>query len=217
MQSAASAAAGFDASHTPGYATASLPADPAAGFHEYRFDYTDAGVNFFFDGVRLTGFGAGYEVAALGNLVVNHWSNGGVWSGGPPGEDTGVTLSYVRAYFNSTAGAGAGVCGCGDGTGVYHVDDTAAAPDIATGRAAAPFLWGGDVCDAASEPDTTTPIPSVSGSSSPRGGIGDASPTVARSGPAADSFERGSNIGFLLAVGMVMLLAGEMARTICVL
>jgi hypothetical protein len=38
-----------------------------------------------------------------GALFLNHWSNGDPrWSAGPPVRDTVMTVSYVKAYFNST-------------------------------------------------------------------------------------------------------------------
>jgi hypothetical protein len=38
-----------------------------------------------------------------GGVFLNHWSNGDPsWSGGPPDRDTVMTISYMKAYFNST-------------------------------------------------------------------------------------------------------------------
>ena len=38
-----------------------------------------------------------------GRLILNHWSNGDPnWSGGPPQTDAVMTVSYVKAYFNSS-------------------------------------------------------------------------------------------------------------------
>lgn len=35
--------------------------------------------------------------------MLNHWSNGdSSWSGGPPATDTAITVSYVKAYFNTS-------------------------------------------------------------------------------------------------------------------
>lgn len=35
--------------------------------------------------------------------MLNHWSTGNPgWSGGPPAQDAVLTLSYVKAYFNSS-------------------------------------------------------------------------------------------------------------------
>lgn len=36
-------------------------------------------------------------------MILQHWSNGNpLWSGGPPPRDAVLTVSYVRAYFNSS-------------------------------------------------------------------------------------------------------------------
>lgn len=44
-----------------------------------------------------------YVPQAAGKIILSHWSNGNaLWSGGPPVEDTKITISYVQAYFNSS-------------------------------------------------------------------------------------------------------------------
>lgn len=44
-----------------------------------------------------------YVPQAAGKIILSHWSNGNaLWSGGPPAEDTKITVSYVQAYFNSS-------------------------------------------------------------------------------------------------------------------
>lgn len=44
-----------------------------------------------------------YVPQAAGKVVLSHWSNGNsLWSGGPPAEDTKITVAYVQAYFNSS-------------------------------------------------------------------------------------------------------------------
>lgn len=41
-----------------------------------------------------------------GHLSINHWSNGNaLWSRGPPLSPAVLTISYVKAYFNSTDSA----------------------------------------------------------------------------------------------------------------
>lgn len=36
-------------------------------------------------------------------MMLNHWSNGDPnWSGGPPDVDTAITVSYIKAYFNTS-------------------------------------------------------------------------------------------------------------------
>ncbi|KAF1815218.1 glycoside hydrolase family 16 protein [Eremomyces bilateralis CBS 781.70] len=101
-QSPASADAGFDASGTPGFKTYNLPFKPYEGFHEYRFDWSPGLITYYADNQKL------YELTvdvpdSPGHLVLNHWSNGDPkWSGGPPTADSTMTVSYVKAYFNSS-------------------------------------------------------------------------------------------------------------------
>lgn len=103
LQTPESAAATFDASVTPYFQGAQLDYDPSAGFHEYRFDFTPEGMDFFADDKLLTSYTYEYPRTG-GRLYVYHGSDGNSgWSQGPPAEDSAVVLSYVRAYFNSSA------------------------------------------------------------------------------------------------------------------
>lgn len=109
LQSPASAAAGFDASGTPGHRVAYLPFDPRAGFHEYRFDFVPGRVAFYADGSVLAVLDDADSVplaSSAGHLALNQWSNGNaLWSGGPPARDAAMEVRYVKAYFNSSDGA----------------------------------------------------------------------------------------------------------------
>ncbi|KAF1981252.1 glycoside hydrolase family 16 protein [Aulographum hederae CBS 113979] len=102
LQSPASARAGFDAAGTPSFKLYQLPFTPSDGYHEYRFDWSPGRVSFYGDGHWL------YDMTSSipnspGRLVMNHWSNGDPrWSAGPPAQDAVMTISYVKAYFNST-------------------------------------------------------------------------------------------------------------------
>lgn len=92
----------LDASDTSTYKVAPLPFAPDDQFHEYRFDWTPSQVTFYVDGEVLTTM-TEHIPHAPGPLHLNHWSNGDhYWSAGPPAEDTAMTVSYVKAYFNST-------------------------------------------------------------------------------------------------------------------
>jgi beta-glucanase (GH16 family) len=108
LQSQAAAQAGFDASGTPGHAIASLPFDPRAGFHEYRFDFVPGRVVFYADGTVLAVLddpGSVPSPSSAGHLALSQWSNGNpLWSGGPPAKDATMEVRYVKAYFNSTDG-----------------------------------------------------------------------------------------------------------------
>lgn len=102
LQTPESVTHGYDASGTPGFRNQQLPFRPDERFHEYRFDWTKERVAFYVDGVFL------YEMTENvptegGGLFFNHWSNGDPkWSAGPPTQDTVMTISYFKSYFNST-------------------------------------------------------------------------------------------------------------------
>ncbi|KAI0603495.1 glycoside hydrolase family 16 protein [Biscogniauxia sp. FL1348] len=104
LQSKAASDAGYDASGTGDFRKVTLPFDPTADFHEYRFDFLRDRVLFYADGgaplAELTGSGV---PATPGHLLLSHWSNGNPgWSRGPPRTDAVTTVSYVKAYYNSS-------------------------------------------------------------------------------------------------------------------
>ncbi|KAI5928533.1 glycoside hydrolase family 16 protein [Camillea tinctor] len=104
LQSKASSDAGYDASNTSDFRKVSLPFDPTADFHEYRFDFLSDRVLFYADGGAPLAELAGAGVPATpGHLLLSHWSNGNPgWSRGPPNTDAVTTVSYVKAYYNSS-------------------------------------------------------------------------------------------------------------------
>ena len=105
LQSPASSSAGFNAAGTPGFTPYALAFDPAAAFHEYRFDWLAGRVDMYVDGAWLHSFHDGVPDSP-GAVHLIHWSNGDPgWSGGPPAQDAVLTVSYVRAYFNASGGA----------------------------------------------------------------------------------------------------------------
>ncbi|KAF2806563.1 concanavalin A-like lectin/glucanase [Mytilinidion resinicola] len=102
VQTPASLQAGYDASGTPDFVESNLTFSPDTAFHEYRFDWSPGRVAFYADSYCLHIMNVSIPNSP-GDLVLNHWSNGDPkWSGGPPAADTAVTVSYVKAYFNST-------------------------------------------------------------------------------------------------------------------
>ncbi|KAK3379324.1 concanavalin A-like lectin/glucanase domain-containing protein [Lasiosphaeria ovina] len=106
LQSAASAARGYDAAQTGdgSFVRAQLGFDPTAGFHEYRIDYVPGRVVFYADGRPLAAMRGGAVPASPGHLILQHWSNGNaLWTGGPPTTDSSLAVRYVKAYFNSSA------------------------------------------------------------------------------------------------------------------
>lgn len=104
LQSREAALAGYDAARTGNFVKAYLPFDPTGDFHEYRIDYTPGRVFFYADGLRLADMGGPAVPSSAGHLILQHWSNGNAyWSGGPPAEDSALTVRYVKAYFNSSS------------------------------------------------------------------------------------------------------------------
>jgi hypothetical protein len=132
-QSPESLAAGFNAAGTPGFDTHPLPFDPAAGFHDYRFDWTPDRISFYADGRWLRDMTQSTPDGP-GRLFVNHWSNGDpAWSGGPPAKDALMTISYIKAYYNSsdagTKKAFAARCGEMQADKTCRIPDQEVAPD----------------------------------------------------------------------------------------
>ncbi|KAL6695284.1 glycoside hydrolase family 16 protein [Trichoderma pleuroticola] len=104
IQSEASRKAGYDASKTGTFKVVNLTFDPTAGFHEYRFDYLPNRVLFYADSQLLAEMNGTSVPSGPGHIILQHWSNGNpLWSAGPPEEDAILTVSYVKAYFNSSA------------------------------------------------------------------------------------------------------------------
>ncbi|KAL7814906.1 family 16 glycoside hydrolase [Trichoderma aethiopicum] len=103
IQSEASREAGYDASKTGTYKVVNLTFDPTEGFHEYRFDYLHNRVLFYADSQLLAEMNGTSVPSGPGHIILQHWSNGNSkWSGGPPKQDAVMTVSYVKAYFNSS-------------------------------------------------------------------------------------------------------------------
>ncbi|KAF9776500.1 hypothetical protein IL306_005314 [Fusarium sp. DS 682] len=103
VQSKKSLEAGYDASKTSTFKRVNLNFDPTDTFHEYRFDYLPGQVLFYADSKLLSRMKGDDMPSSGGHLILQHWSNGNpLWSGGPPKEDAIVTVSYVKAYFNSS-------------------------------------------------------------------------------------------------------------------
>lgn len=103
IQSEASRQAGYDASKTGTFKVVNLTFDPTLGFHEYRFDYLPSRVLFYADSQLLAEMNGSSVPSGPGHIILQHWSNGNpLWSGGPPEQDAILTVSYVKAYFNSS-------------------------------------------------------------------------------------------------------------------
>ncbi|KAF2468773.1 concanavalin A-like lectin/glucanase [Lindgomyces ingoldianus] len=102
LQTPQSVKEGFDASNTSDFKVQPLPFRPDQEFHEYRFDWSPQKVSFYVDGGWLQDFTENIP-SESGRMFMNHWSNGDpLWSAGPPGQDTALIVSYIKAYFNSS-------------------------------------------------------------------------------------------------------------------
>ncbi len=93
---------GLDAINAGTWTVAHLPFNPTEGFHEYRFDFMPGAVYFYADGKYLTEMKGSAVPTVGGRLLLAHWSNGNIWSGGPPKKDATMTVEYLKAYFNSS-------------------------------------------------------------------------------------------------------------------
>ncbi|KAK3944591.1 concanavalin A-like lectin/glucanase domain-containing protein [Diplogelasinospora grovesii] len=103
LQSRQAAEAGYNAASTGNFIKAFLPFDPTTDFHEYRIDYIPGRVYFYADGEVLAEMTGSAVPTSPGHLILQHWSNGNpLWSGGPPPNDSALTVEYVKAYFNSS-------------------------------------------------------------------------------------------------------------------
>lgn len=102
VQSAQSVNQGFNAAGTPGFEVVPMAFLAAEGYHEYRFDWLQDRIDFYIDG-SIVWTGTSSVPDGAGRLIMNHWSNGNQdWSGGPPAQNAVMTVSYVKAYFNTT-------------------------------------------------------------------------------------------------------------------
>ncbi|RDW94809.1 glycoside hydrolase family 16 protein [Coleophoma crateriformis] len=103
LQSTASVAAGYNAAGTGNYIVTNLPFNPTDGYHEYRIDFIPGNVIFYGDGAVLAHMNTSAVPTMAGHLILTQWSNGNpLWSYGPPATAAIMTVSYVKAYFNSS-------------------------------------------------------------------------------------------------------------------
>jgi len=133
MHTPESWANGGDASTTAGFRQQALAFRPDEKFHEYRFDWSPGKVDYYVDGEWV--FEMTHEVPDHpGSLHINHWSNGNkYWSSAPPDTDTVMTVSYVKAYFNTSDLAHNDRfkkrCGTWNPSQVCQIPDQKVAPD----------------------------------------------------------------------------------------
>ncbi|KAF7862776.1 hypothetical protein EAF04_007648 [Stromatinia cepivora] len=103
LQSVQSVQAGYNAAVTGNYVVANLPFNPTTGYHEYRIDFIPGNVIFYADGQILAKMNSTAVPTSPGHMIITQWSNGNpLWSSGPPPQDAVISVSYVKAYFNSS-------------------------------------------------------------------------------------------------------------------
>lgn len=103
LQSVESVRAGYNAANTGNYIVANLPFDPTNGFHEYRIDFVPGNVLYYADGYLLAKMNTSAVPTSPGHMILTQWSNGNpLWSFGPPPSEATITVSYIKAYFNSS-------------------------------------------------------------------------------------------------------------------
>ncbi|GAB7347894.1 hypothetical protein MBLNU459_g5417t1 [Dothideomycetes sp. NU459] len=77
------------------------PSDMTSAFHEYRYDWTAAGVNYYLDGVLQMSITTNVP-SIPGQLMWNNWANGDAWTLGPPIDNNILLIQSIDAYFNHT-------------------------------------------------------------------------------------------------------------------
>jgi beta-glucanase (GH16 family) len=74
--------------------------DPSADFHEYRFDWTKQGVDYYIDSKYVLTL-PGNTPFEPGRMLLNHWTlSSPDWGGGPPVNDALMYVRYIEFYFD---------------------------------------------------------------------------------------------------------------------
>lgn len=166
IQSPDAIAQGYNAANSGLCDVHQLPFEPSDDFHEYRFDWTRNGVIFYADGVPLKTMLWSYPTDTPGRLVISHWSNGNLlWSKGPPQRDAVTTISYVKAYYNSSdpvrnAAFHARCPGSPDVGSICPIEDQVVVPTAVAPSATSIEIGGTGTAGAMIEKPTTTRIAS---------------------------------------------------------
>jgi beta-glucanase (GH16 family) len=93
---------GYQLPNTSTYGRPVIPAALTDEYHEYRFDWMPNRVSFYFDGKWLWDLVTDVPSWRTA-ILLSHWSNGASgWTQGPPTENAVMTVSYFKAYFNSS-------------------------------------------------------------------------------------------------------------------
>ncbi|KAF2165045.1 glycoside hydrolase family 16 protein [Zasmidium cellare ATCC 36951] len=102
IQSPESADVGYVQPGSNDFDNHSMSFAPSEMYHEYRFDWLPDRVDFYADSKWMSTIRTNVPKSP-GAIHVSHWSNGNPgWSAGPPVKDAVMTISYIKAYFNSS-------------------------------------------------------------------------------------------------------------------
>ena len=103
IQSPQNEALGYVPDTSSDFDLAALSSAPDVGYNEYRFDWLPDRVDFYANSRLLRSMTENIPHFP-GHVHVIHWSDGNAgWSAGPPSQDAVLTVSYIKAYFNSSS------------------------------------------------------------------------------------------------------------------
>ncbi|CCG81709.1 putative Endo-1,3(4)-beta-glucanase [Taphrina deformans PYCC 5710] len=91
----------------------------------YRFDWKSNAVTYFVNGELMSNI-TRHPSTEASQIIMNAWSNGGAFTGGPPTRDMMLSVKSITLYFNtsvaSTVGAYERKCAAAGGKAVCSVD-----------------------------------------------------------------------------------------------
>jgi beta-glucanase (GH16 family) len=74
----------------------------AQDFHEYRFDWLPGSVKFYIDNIFVREMTTNIPDSP-GRVLLNHWTDGNpLFSGGPPNQNSDLSISHLNLFFNSS-------------------------------------------------------------------------------------------------------------------
>jgi beta-glucanase (GH16 family) len=83
--------------------TMRLPFNPTTSFHEYRFDYSQASVTFYADGIEMRSWDTGIPQRTSTHLMVNSWCPGWL-EGKRPKKSAPTQVDWIGYEAQPTAG-----------------------------------------------------------------------------------------------------------------
>jgi len=82
--------------------TVDLGFDPSTDFHEYGFDWATSSIKYFVDGHKVAEATGANVPYITGTFILNHWSDGGVWSAGPPTAESNMVVKEISVLWDPT-------------------------------------------------------------------------------------------------------------------